>query len=137
MSAAAPSSEPLQAVGNIQFCENCDNKYYHAIHPTTGALILYCRACAHTKTDITNTTCVLSTNVRSQAVNIHSLVNKYTKYDPTLPHTYLLCPNQDCSTNTGKDAPHITDAAIIRYNYEQMKFIYICTECDHVWEPRG
>lgn len=120
---------------SVQFCDRCDNKYYHSINQKTGQLMLYCRACVNTKMDIPGTMSVITTNVRAQAVNLNSLVNKYTKHDPTLPHSYVQCPNTDCKTNKGPDATHVADVAIIRYNYTQMKFIYICTECDHIWEP--
>lgn len=119
----------------VQFCDRCDNKYYHTVNQKTGLLMLYCRACSNTKTDISGTMGVITTNIRAQAVNLNNLVNKFTIHDPTLPHHYLQCPNAECGTNVGPDAPHVADVAIIRYNYAQMKYIYICTKCEHVWEP--
>jgi len=58
--------------------------------------------------------------------------NPYTKFDPTLPHINIPCPNVACKTNE-KEEP-ITDAVFIRYDSNGLKYLYICTECEHKWK---
>jgi len=63
-------------------------------------------------------------------------VNKYTKYDPTLPHINIKCPNDNCKTNTTNNPENVTDAIYLRYDNTQLKFLYICTEpdCNYKWK---
>ena len=51
--------------------------------------------------------------------------------DPTLPRVNnILCPNPDCTTNTKNDPREII---YIRYDDTNMKYIYLCSSCDTVW----
>lgn len=114
----------------IRFCENCDNKYYHNIE--NNQLKYYCRVCGNTETNVAKEAlCVLETQFQKESYNFDHLINRYTKFDPTLPHIHLQCPNDACKTN--KDS-HVTDAIYIRYDNKQLKYLYICTECDHKWK---
>jgi len=118
----------------IRFCSKCDNKYYHNIE--NNQLKYYCRVCANTETNVSKEAlCVLDTQFQKETNNIEYLVNRYTKFDPTLPHIYLRCPNEACKTNhNNTDEKNVTDAIYIRYDNKQMKYLYICTECDHKWK---
>jgi len=114
----------------IRFCSNCNNKYYHNID--NNELKYYCRVCGNVENNIAKEAlCVLDTQFQKESNNFDHLVNKYTKLDPTLPHIYLQCPSETCKTNESKK---ITDAIYIRYDHQRMKFLYICTECDHKWK---
>lgn len=136
---------------SIQFCDRCDNKLYHSIskpnddkHPDAGKLIMYCRVCGNIKTDVGDAVCILNTNILNKKVNLDNLVNKYTKEDPTLPHEFIKCPNDSCKSNYINPATdnnnnantdnRVADVAIIRNDSVNMKYLYICTECDHVWQ---
>jgi aspartate carbamoyltransferase regulatory subunit len=60
------------------------------------------------------------------------IINKYTKMDPTLPRiNNILCPNAECKTNT-EDVPR--EIIYIRYDNVNMKYVYLCSECDVVWK---
>ncbi len=119
----------------LQFCNMCEFRLYHSINETTGKLGWFCRACGNVQDNIDQTVCVLNTNVLSRKVNIDTLVNEYTKYDPTLPHHNIKCPNSKCDTNAGTDeSKHVADVAVIRDNPVDLTFVYICTTCDHVWQ---
>ena len=114
----------------IRFCSNCNNKYYHNID--NNELRYYCRVCGKVENNIAKEAlCVLDTQFQKETNNFDHLINRYTKLDPTLPHIYLQCPNETCKTNESKK---ITDAIYIRYDHQRMKFLYICTECDHKWK---
>ena len=119
----------------IRFCSKCDNKYYHRIE--TNQLIYYCRVCANTEINVSKEPlCVLDTQFKDNTVNFDFIVNKYTKYDPTLPHISMKCPNDNCKTNSANNAENVTDAIYLRYDNTQLKFLYICTEpeCNHKWK---
>jgi aspartate carbamoyltransferase regulatory subunit len=52
--------------------------------------------------------------------------------DPTLPRiNNILCPNAECKTNT-EDVPR--EIIYIRYDNVNMKYVYLCSECDVVWK---
>jgi len=51
--------------------------------------------------------------------------------DPTLPRiSNILCPNTSCETNTADVEREII---YIRYDDVNMKYIYLCSQCDTVW----
>ena len=119
---------------NLRFCSKCDNKYYHDIKE--NRLNYYCRVCGNTETNISkDALCVLDTQFQKETFHFDNLVNRYTKLDPTLPHIYLQCPNDSCKTNQEKtDEKNVTDAIYIRYDNKRLKYLYICTVCDHKWK---
>ena len=123
---------------NIKFCTKCDNKYYHRIEE--NQLRYYCRVCGNVESNATtNAMCVLDTQFQENTTNYDFIVNKFTKFDPTLPHIFVKCPNEQCKTNhsnskNNQDSENVTDAIYLRYDNHQLKYIYICTKCDHKWK---
>ena len=117
----------------MHFCSKCDNMYYISISETDGnSLIYYCQNCGHKDDLLTSQNiCVSNTHIKRSEQKYNHVINKYTKLDPTLPRiSTILCPNSDCSTNTkGKEREII----YIRYDDTNMKYVYLCSECDTVW----
>jgi len=61
-------------------------------------------------------------------------INKYTKYDITLPRiNYIKCPNNECSSNNKDFDTNNREILYIRYDNTNMKYIYLCSHCDIVW----
>jgi DNA-directed RNA polymerase subunit M/transcription elongation factor TFIIS len=128
---------------SIRFCSQCDNKYYHIID-SEGKLAYYCRVCGFQDANISNEAlCVLNTQFQNgNSQNLDNIVNRYTKYDPTLPKIVVKCPNDQCSTNSSykknkKDDDEkegVTDAIYVRYDNVNLKYLYICTVCEHKWK---
>jgi DNA-directed RNA polymerase subunit M/transcription elongation factor TFIIS len=119
---------------SIQFCKRCDNKYYHKIN--NNSLVYYCRVCGYEDTDsISNEAmCVLNTQFQKGAnQDFDHVVNRYTKYDPTLPKIMIKCPNDDCKTNESKKEDATTEAIYLRYDNVNLKYLYICTVCETKW----
>lgn len=118
----------------IRFCEKCDNKYYHQIQD--DQLIYFCRVCGHKDLSITSEgLCVLNTQYHTSSNQaFEHVVNRYTKYDPTLPHITLKCPNEKCDLNQGEAASVAADVVYLRYDKHEMKHIYICTTCNYSWK---
>ena len=122
------------SIASIRFCTQCDNKNYHRIAEDT--LVYYCRVCGFQDPNISNEAlCVLDTQIQTGVQNFDHIVNRYTKFDPVLPHIYVRCPNDVCKTNNDSDkSKQITDAIFIRYDDSKLKYLYICTECDTKWK---
>jgi DNA-directed RNA polymerase subunit M/transcription elongation factor TFIIS len=96
-------------------------------------LVYYCRKCGNEdKLLAIENVCVSKTHVKKTEQTFSHIINEYTKLDPTLPRiTNVLCPNIDCSKY--KDCTH-RDIIYIMYDDSNMKFIYLCSTCNQVWQ---
>ena len=121
----------------MKFCIKCDNMYYIGISETDGnKMIYYCRNCGHNDEDLTKeSVCVLNTQLKKGGgQTFNQIINKYTKMDPTLPRIYnVKCPNVDCATNKA-DNTKPAEVIYMRYDDDNMKYVYICATCDHIWK---
>lgn len=81
---------------------------------------------------------VVDTEIRRQEKLFHHLVNKYTKYDPTLPTMKNVpCPNPECASNTGgggAEARASNEVFYIRYDDDNLKNLYLCSTCETHWK---
>jgi len=118
----------------MKFCTECQNMYYISIDETNpNNLNYYCRFCGHKDEHITeDSVVVLKTQFKKSEQKFNHMVNKYTKYDPTLPRkSNMKCPNEKCSESSAETTP---DIIYLRYDDENMKYLYICTACDFTWK---
>ena len=118
----------------MHFCNKCDNMYYIRIDSEDpNKLVYYCRNCGNEDdTIVSENICVSKTHNKQGEQSFSHIVNKYTKLDPTLPRvSNVLCPNSECETYTKKKAKEIL---YLRYDDTNMKYIYLCSECDRVWK---
>ena len=123
----------MSSYQTIRFCDSCENKLYHFVDNDT--LVFMCRVCGKKKDIGNDTMCVLNIEYNVEGGSTYEyVVNKYTKYDPTLPHISVPCPNEECKTNTNSDKETITDAVYLRYDDVNMKHLYLCTVCDCTWK---
>jgi DNA-directed RNA polymerase subunit M/transcription elongation factor TFIIS len=117
----------------MKFCEVCNNMYYIGINEKdSNQLIHYCRNCGHKdETSASENICILNTQLKKKEQKFAHIINEYTKLDPTLPRiNNMKCPNAACKTNTeGKPC----EVIYIRYDDDNMKYLYMCVECDNVW----
>ena len=117
----------------MKFCEVCDNMYYIGISETNGnQLINYCRNCGHKdESASTESVCVLNTQLKKTGQKFNHIINEYTKLDPTLPRiNNMKCPSAACKTNT-ENKP--CEVIYVRYDDDNLKYLYMCVECDNVW----
>lgn len=119
----------------MHFCSNCSNMYYIRINADDpNKLVYYCRKCGNEDTTlaVAENVCVSKTQIKKSEQSFNHIINKYTKFDPTLPRiNNILCPNSDCPTNTdGKEREII----YIRFDDVNMKYVYLCSECDTAWQ---
>jgi len=119
----------------MKFCDKCDNMYYIGIDQSdTNNLIYYCRNCGNKDETIAEEgTCVLNIQLKKGEQKFNHIINEYTKLDPTLPRIYnMKCPHKECKTNTeNTDKP--TEIIYMRYDDDNLKYLYICVECDTTW----
>ena len=142
----------------MQFCPTCDNKLYMRIHResddekiagqshhkpniTSSPLVLYCKNCTFftelkdtgTNLPVTFDPCMYRSNYSKEHPLYYStIVNTYTVNDPTLPRTSdMPCPNNECKTKHDDDC--IPEVLYIRYNDDDMKYLYICKHCKWCW----
>lgn len=120
----------------MKFCEQCDNMYYISINEDdTNKLEHYCRNCKHIdNTIMQDGGCILNIQTKNEEQHFNRIVNKYTKHDPTLPRIYnMKCPNNKCKSNTNTPSTN-PEVVYMRYNDADMKYLYICTDCDNIWK---
>jgi len=113
----------------MKFCTQCQNMYYISIDEANlSELMYYCRHCGYKDRNLTNSgVTVLKTKFKNTEQGCDHIVNKYTKYDPTLPRkTNMKCPSADCTK--------ASDIIYLRYDDDNMKYLYICTNCDFTWK---
>ena len=118
----------------MKFCTKCDNMYYIGINVNdTNKIIYYCRNCKYKDENLTEEgICVLNTQLKKGEQNFNHIINKYTKQDPTLPRIYnIKCPNKECKSNV-EDTK--TEVIYMRYDDDNLKYLYICVDCDTVWK---
>lgn len=119
----------------MKFCNECDNMLYIGIDAeNTNQLTYFCRQCG-TNESINDPEgqVILESHFKSEEHQLHHIINKYTKYDPTLPRIQnVKCPNKDCATNEQSSAP--AEIIYLRYDDANMKYVYLCVECDTFWK---
>jgi hypothetical protein len=109
--------------------------YYIAISDDNeNKLSYYCRVCGNKDNDYSEETCVLTTNNTNGEQIFNYTINEFTKNDPTLPRIYnMKCPNVNCKTNATEHKKP-TEIVYMRYDDDNLKYTYICVECDFVWK---
>ena len=98
----------------MHFCTECGNMYYIRLTDANG-IVYYCRNCGHEDDTITIDTAVVShTSLKTGNQQYAHVVNKFTKFDPTLPRiSTILCPNTECPCNRNHNPTQYADRAAI------------------------
>jgi DNA-directed RNA polymerase subunit M/transcription elongation factor TFIIS len=121
----------------MKFCTQCDNMYYIGTDSKdSNKLQHYCRNCHHVDNSVNEEgACILQTQTIATDQQFTNVVNKYTKYDPTLPRVFTIkCPNNECNSNKNVESQRNPEVIYIRYNDTEMKYLYVCCECDTTWK---
>jgi hypothetical protein len=111
--------------------------YYIGINAEDqNKITYYCRHCGNKDDTIAEEgVCVLNTQLKKGEQKFNHIINEYTKLDPTLPRIYSMkCPNGECKTNTDNKEKKPTEVIYIRYDDDNLKYLYICVECDTNWK---
>lgn len=136
----------------MHFCNQCHNMYYIRLASSVSEtsdkdaddvddksessqqdrLIYYCRNCGNEDSTITvDNVSISKVNFSKGEQNFNNIINEYTKLDPTLPRiNNIPCPNTECASNNDKAD---NDIVYLRYDETNMKYVYLCANCDTVW----
>ena len=116
---------------DVEFCDKCENLLYLYIDNETHKIVMKCKSCGNKKEmedkliEIDNNTNV--TIDKSDIINI----NPFITHDITLPsisdNINIKCQNPEC------DAEKI-NIKYIKYDDENMKYLYICSNCGYKWK---
>ena len=118
----------------MHFCNNCENMLYIKFkNQDANELIYYCRHCGNEEEFIDKKNiCLMKTEVNEGINNDYiNMINDYTKLDKTLPIIKnIKCPNVDCPSSKGSP----NEVLYIRYNEENLDYVYLCTYCNTTWK---
>ena len=114
----------------IAFCEDCDNMLY-LYTDEEKRLHNACKACGKISEVNQETRCIYNNSQlqvdKSEIIN----TNKYITHDITLPviqgNKNIKCMNSECDAEESK-------ITYIKYDSEEMKYIYICNHCGYKWK---
>ena len=92
-----------------------------------------CRECGYKEEDTGGL--IHETFINEKVSKSHEiLINEFTRQDPTLPHLKTMkCPRGDCKSNGGGAEK---DVIYIKYDAENLKYLYICNVCGEHWKTR-
>ena len=121
----------------MHFCKKCDNMYYIKLDNTEQELIHYCRHCGFEDTELsTKKLSVSKIQVKGNVDSFSNYINEFTKLDPTIPRINSIpCPNAECPCNNSDPEKRVErDILYVRYNDDELKYIYMCSHCDTTWK---
>ena len=120
----------------MEFCTICGNMLY--IKPQAGnpkGIEYACKNCQFVKPLENPDRSLLVSEHASDESSRHTVyMNKNIKYDPTMPHVdNIPCPHKECPTKK-PDAKVSQDVIYMKYDSDNMKYIYFCTRCENFWK---
>lgn len=114
----------------MEFCDVCDNMLYLSKGDHELDLVHACKKCGFKRNVSGEESIIVSSLSLAKQSQYTSVINQYTKLDPTLPRIQgMSCPQEDCANKTGRE-PII----YIRYDNVDLKYAYICPICGTVWK---
>jgi DNA-directed RNA polymerase subunit M/transcription elongation factor TFIIS len=121
----------------MDFCEVCNFLYYLTIDQEDPNKLLYvCHHCGNKNEELVKKgLCIVNEQYKGKKLEMSHLINPYTKLDPTLPRIWnIRCPSPDCETNHGDKVKEPAEIIYMKYDAEDLKFLYLCVKCDTVWK---
>lgn len=98
----------------------------------SSSLTMKCLFCQHIELLPANETIIINTHLPSSEKSCEHFVTEYTKLDPTLPRVHNVdCVNTMCDSHNNQEKKEII---YIRYDHQNMKYLYLCPCCDHSWK---
>ena len=119
---------------SIRFCTVCNNYLYLHVDEVSGDLQRSCRNCGF-KDDTEQGGLVSEMRIEQLSAEGYNLINEFTLLDPRLPHLRgtMKCVNTGCQSNK---AGGESDIVYIKYDSDNLRYIYICTFCKTNWRSR-
>jgi DNA-directed RNA polymerase subunit M/transcription elongation factor TFIIS len=122
----------------MKFCSVCENMMYIQVEDPsskTPKLLYYCKMCNNSQIDDVqggmDSILVHERNFVDDSSTYKSFMTPDIKYDPTLPRvSNIACPNTQCT----KTKEQHNEVIYIKYDHENMKYLYFCCHCNHFWK---
>lgn len=115
----------------MKFCPICSNVYFIKTNDNKD-LVYFCKACGNEEEQKKEqgSICIIDDNKVDDATKYSQYINKYLKYDPTLPRvSNIACPNSKCTRKPNEP----NEVIYLKYDFTNMKFLYHCVKCEHFW----
>lgn len=118
---------------DIHFCQECHNMTFIYLGEDKK-LIHYCKACETSEPFTEESPCIYSMDFRKFDTSEIINQNKFITHDITLPkiegNPNIKCTNDECISIKENMESSVT---YIKYDAENMKYIYICNHCGQKW----
>ena len=116
------------------FCKQCQNMTFLYTDESKN-LIHHCKACLYSEPYLKKNNCIYSIQFKKYDNSDYINSNPYITHDITLPkiknNPNIKCVNPECSSiKEDKEC----DITYIKYDMENMKYIYICNHCGQKWK---
>jgi DNA-directed RNA polymerase subunit M/transcription elongation factor TFIIS len=116
----------------MKFCQHCENMMYVSVEKEN--LVYYCKHCNNKETQdvaLDESVVIIDDNKIDDATRYSHYINKFLKYDPTLPRVNnIVCVNKSCS----KKEDEQNEVIYLKYDHANMQYLYYCCHCDHFWK---
>ena len=118
---------------DINFFSQCENMTYIPMNED-NKLFQVCKGCSHTE-EFKEYDSIY--NMSTDGIDISEVhnTNKYITHDITLPsitkNDNIKCINTECTSHSKDTNSRIT---YIKYDTEDMKYLYICNHCGTSWK---
>lgn len=116
------------------FCKQCQNMTFLYTDESKN-LIHHCKACLYSEPYMKKNNCIYSIQFKKYDNSEYINSNPYVTHDITLPkiknNPNIKCINKECISITESKECDIT---YIKYDMENMKYIYICNHCGQKWK---
>jgi DNA-directed RNA polymerase subunit M/transcription elongation factor TFIIS len=116
------------------FCKQCQNMTFLYTDESKN-LIHHCKACMYSEPYLKKNNCIYSIQFKKYDNSEYINSNPYVTHDITLPkiknNPNIKCVNPECISITESKECDIT---YIKYDMENMKYIYICNHCGQKWK---
>lgn len=116
------------------FCKQCQNMTFLYTDESKN-LIHHCKACLYSEPYLKKNNCIYSIQFKKYDNSEYINSNPYVTHDITLPkiknNPNIKCVNPECISITETKECDIT---YIKYDMENMKYIYICNHCGQKWK---
>ncbi len=116
---------------DVEFCDKCDNLFYLYINPESMQVIKVCKSCGN---NVKMDDKVLSINNDTKvSIDKSDIINAnpFITHDITLPtirdNKNIQCKNELCNAEE-------INIKYIKYDEENMKYLYICNHCGCKWK---
>lgn len=115
----------------MEFC-SCENMYYISNNKEND-LVYHCKFCDNTKIikKENGSICVINDNKIDDVIKYAQYNTKYIKNDVTLPRVNNIpCTNINCTKSEKQE----NEVIYVKYDFNNMKYLYFCTYCDTCWK---